>query len=409
MSPPPTPPRRSSESPVDSDVDTELVWPPPEEERFATENLDLETRRVMSIREAATGLDVMPLTPATEHREPRLAPPEAADMFAPADAPTFAAPAPRESDYALPGRQWTAAAPRRFSTRSIVAALAVVVVVQAIVIIAVLVRGRAPRAEERASSTTGSQVGAARVPADMAAAFALLADAPPADAPVQLPAPVQPTEAAPPSATHGRLLVRSDPTGSPVVIDGRRRGTTPLAVDGLTAGSHRVQLGTTGVSIEQTVTIEAGSTTTLVVPMNVVATTTGWLSLTAPIALQIFEKGRLLGTTADGPIRLGTGTHSIELVNEPLGYRGEESVTVDAGQMVSLRPQIPGGILHVNAQPWANVWVDGEPAGETPLANINVTLGPHEIRFRHPSFGEQVRQVVVSAREPARVSVSMKP
>jgi len=38
-----------------------------------------------------------------------------------------------------------------------------------------------------------------------------------------------------------------------------------------------------------------------------------------------------------------------------------------------------------------------------------VALGQHEIRFRHPSLGEQVRQVVVSAAEPARVSVNMKP
>jgi hypothetical protein len=290
-----------------------------------------------------------------------------------------------------------------------VTGLVVLVIVQAITMVAVLVRNRAPRTEARASSTNESRADAARVPADVAAALALLADAPPADAPVQRPAPVQPAEAAPLAATHGRLLVRSDPTGARVIIDGSGRGMTPLAVDGLTAGPHRVQLGTSGASIEQVVTIEAGSTTTLVVPMNAAAATTGWLSLTAPFPLQILEQGQLLGTTADGPLRLGTGTHRIELVNEPLGYRGEETVTVGPGQMVRLRPAIAAGVLHVNAQPWANVWVDGEPAGETPLANIRVTLGQHEIRFRHPSLGEQVRQVVVSAREPARVSVSMKP
>ena len=96
-------------------------------------------------------------------------------------------------------------------------------------------------------------------------------------------------------------------------------------------------------------------------------------------------------------------------MNESLGYRGEQAVTVRAGEIARLRPSIPSGVLHVNAQPWANVWVDGEPVGETPLANVNVSVGRHEIRFRHPSFGEQVRQVVVSTTEPARVSVNMKP
>ncbi len=414
MNPQRTPPRYSSELPVESAVDTELTWPPPEEERFATEILDLETRRVISIGDAATDLgdaatdlDVMPLMPPGGHRDPRLDSTEA-DPFTSAEAPAFAAPPSPEPTYPRPGRQWTAGTTGRFSTRTIVTGLVVLVIVQAITMVAVLVRNRAPRAEARASSTNESRAGAARVPADVAASLALLADAPPADAPVQRPAPVQPA-GAPPAATHGRLVVRSDPTGTPVIIDGRGRGMTPLAVEGLTAGSHRVRLGTSGASIEQVVTIEAGSTTALVVPMNAAAAITGWLSLTAPFPLQILEKGQLLGTTADGPLRLGTGTHRIELVNEPLGYYGEETVTVRPGQMVRLRPEIAAGVLHVNAQPWANVWVDGEPAGETPLANLRVTLGQHEIRFRHPSLGEQVRQVVVSAREPARVSVSMKP
>ena len=77
--------------------------------------------------------------------------------------------------------------------------------------------------------------------------------------------------------------------------------------------------------------------------------------------------------------------------------------------MMRLRPALPDGVLHVNAQPWANVWVDGQRVGDTPLANVKVALGQHEIRFRHPSLGEQVRQVVVSVAEPARVSVNMKP
>jgi hypothetical protein len=180
-------------------------------------------------------------------------------------------------------------------------------------------------------------------------------------------------------------------------------------VDGLAPGPHRVQVGTAGASLEQVVAIEAGSTTTLVVPMTNPAANAGWLSIDAPIALQIFDNGRLLGTAAEGPLRVAAGTHRLELMNEPLGYRQQQEVRVRAGEVARLRPSIPDGVLNVNAQPWANVWVDGEPAGETPLGNIKIALGQHEIRFRHPTFGEQVRQVIVSAREPARVSVSMKP
>jgi len=143
--------------------------------------------------------------------------------------------------------------------------------------------------------------------------------------------------------------------------------------------------------------------------MQSAAVTVGWLNVAAAIDVQILESGHPLGAASDGPLRLPAGTHQLDLVNQALGYRSQQTVTIRAGEIARLRPSMPDGVLHVNAQPWANVWVDGEQVGETPLANIKVALGQHEIRFRHPSFGEQVRQVVVSASEPARVSVNMKP
>jgi len=213
-----------------------------------------------------------------------------------------------------------------------------------------------------------------------------------------------------PSTQEGRLLIRSDPPGAAVVVDGRRRGATPLTVEDLAAGAHRVQLASGSVSIDQMVTIEAATTTSLVVPMpSAPVATAGWVNIGAPIDLQILENGHALGTSAEGPLRLSPGTHRLQLINESLGYHNQEIVAIRAGEMARLRPSLPDGTLHVNAQPWANVWVDGRRIGETPLANIKIALGQHEIRFHHPSFGEQVRQVVVSATEPARVSVNMKP
>ena len=46
--------------------------------------------------------------------------------------------------------------------------------------------------------------------------------------------------------------------------------------------------------------------------------------------------------------------------------------------------------MALNAQPWADVWVDGERVGETPIGNVAVPIGPHEVVFRHPQLGEQV-------------------
>ena len=55
-------------------------------------------------------------------------------------------------------------------------------------------------------------------------------------------------------------------------------------------------------------------------------------------------------------------------------------------RVLNLNPQ---GRVNLNALPWAEVWVDGSRAGETPLANLPVTLGTREFVFKHPQFGER--------------------
>ena len=61
------------------------------------------------------------------------------------------------------------------------------------------------------------------------------------------------------------------------------------------------------------------------------------------------------------------------------------------------------------AAPWAEVSINGNPAGQTPLANMAIPIGTHEIVFRHPQFGEQRHTVVVKADEPTRVSANFRP
>jgi len=80
-------------------------------------------------------------------------------------------------------------------------------------------------------------------------------------------------------------------------------------------------------------------------------------------------------------------------------------VTVKAGQVATVTMTPPEGLLSINAQPWANVSIDKKDVGETPLANVKVALGEHELVFRHPTLGERRQTVVVKAGAPTRVSV----
>jgi hypothetical protein len=52
--------------------------------------------------------------------------------------------------------------------------------------------------------------------------------------------------------------------------------------------------------------------------------------------------------------------------------------------------------------------VDGRSVGETPLGNIQVPIGTHEIVFRHPQLGERTARVTVTTRETAKVGVDLR-
>ena len=66
----------------------------------------------------------------------------------------------------------------------------------------------------------------------------------------------------------------------------------------------------------------------------------------------------------------------------------------------AVRPVVMG-TLNVNAIPWAEVWVDGQPIGQTPIGNIPISVGSHRLTFRHPDFGELQTVAIVTADETA--------
>jgi serine/threonine-protein kinase len=95
-------------------------------------------------------------------------------------------------------------------------------------------------------------------------------------------------------------------------------------------------------------------------------------------------------------------------VNETVGYRQVRTIQVAAGRVAPLKVEWPKGTIAINALPWAEVLIDGEKVGETPIGNLSLPIGPHEILFRHPELGEQRFATTVTLKAPARVSVDLR-
>jgi hypothetical protein len=212
------------------------------------------------------------------------------------------------------------------------------------------------------------------------------------------------------ASTMGRLQVKSDPPGAMVTIDALPRGNAPVTIGNLDPGEHTVVLTSDAGTVSQTVSIEAGVTASLNVPIvaREVSPQSGWLSVSSPVDVQLFEGGRLLGSSQTDRIMVPSGTHQLELVNDALGFRQARTVQVSPGKVAAVPIKMPMGSVAINAIPWAEVWIDGNRIGETPIGNQAATIGNHEIVFRNPELGEKTQTVTVTLTAPARLSVDMR-
>ena len=204
------------------------------------------------------------------------------------------------------------------------------------------------------------------------------------------------------------LVVTTEPGQLHVTIDGVDRGASPVHVTGLAAGAHKVRVASASGAVDRDVEIKDGESLSVLIVARAAAetaSTNGWLSATSAVPVSVVEKGRVIGGTG-AAVLLPAGSHDLEFVNDDLAFHERRRVTVAAGKTTALRVDLPRGRVSINAVPWADVWVDGEHVGETPIGNYELPIGTHQIVFRHPQMGERRERVIVGARDVARVAVN---
>jgi hypothetical protein len=133
----------------------------------------------------------------------------------------------------------------------------------------------------------------------------------------------------------------------------------------------------------------------------------GWLAVVSPFELQVVERDEVVGTSGATRIMLPSGRHDVDLVNQTLDYREGRTIQVAPGKLTTLRIDAPKGTLNANARPWADVLIDGNNVGQTPIANLAIPIGTHQVVFRHPQLGERRQTIVVTVKGPNRIAMDL--
>jgi hypothetical protein len=233
-------------------------------------------------------------------------------------------------------------------------------------------------------------------------------------------------------APMGTLMIDTEPAGIEVRVDGAMMGTSPLRVP-VPAGRRTLALTYEGTTRSVTLFVSPGEvlrqSTAFVraaaLPVEApppappakpapaprpapAKAQYGFLHVDVSMPMRIFEDGRLVGTTDMDQVMLPVGEHVLELKNDDLQFSTRQSVKVTGGETATMAIRVPSAPVSINARPWADAWVDGTRIGETPIGNVTLPIGKHEVVLKHPSLGERRRTVLVTMGQPARVSVDFK-
>ena len=279
------------------------------------------------------------------------------------------------------------------------------------------------------------------------------------------------------SGLPASLWVDADPIGSTVYIDGDSAGTTPLWIESLAAGDHRVRvLRPDGTGIDTVLAVSPGQmaeldaedrarpTDTAVAPVDIAeaeptpeppaqtrsnpqqATTGEIRVLSSPTGAVVLVDGRRVGTTPVALSGLRPGSRTVTVARG--GYETSvREIEVRPGvqyeTVVDLRPVAPApaptprrvatpapatpapaptpapqeapapvtgtGTVEILVRPWGRISIDGTVRQrETDIVyRTTLSAGLHRIEVSHPQLGSDSRTVTVQPGGESRIEFDL--
>lgn len=221
----------------------------------------------------------------------------------------------------------------------------------------------------------------------------------------------------------GTLSVSSSPSGAAIYLDGAYYGTTPMAISGLTAGLHDLELTKAGYEDSvMRVRIYADQITTVSKSLQKISSpSTGSIHVTSdPAYASISVNGIYYGETKTGaPLVIsGLAPGSYSVLATLTGYSdAATSVVVNAGaatpvsfSLTPVSPDVTTASLKVTSAPaGATAYVDNMLAGITPLTIPDIKPGAHVVKVSLSGYQDHMASVDLAAGETGSLDITLEP
>ena len=207
---------------------------------------------------------------------------------------------------------------------------------------------------------------------------------------------------------YGRLLLKSEPTGAVVQLNGQHKGKTPLDLPELASGDYTITVSKDlYYDTDEKFTITDGSNNERIIALHPAF---GQLSVEANTkAADVFLDGQFKGKAPVTLNELPSGSYRMKVTQdlyEPL----EEEVIIEDGktnkQMVVLAPRF--GTLNITGSPeGALISITGKVVGQIPLVNYRVANGLAEININAKDYHESAQFIQVDVNEMYPINVDL--
>jgi len=218
------------------------------------------------------------------------------------------------------------------------------------------------------------------------------------------------------SMATGDIFVNSQPVGATVFLDGKNVGTTPLPVYKIPQGKHTLKITLKDQQeVIKEIEIKPGPTKTIHI---VFQEREGGLSVTStPSGAKVFLDEVYVGKSPVNLKLVLSGKHTINVTME--GYETySETITIKSGEIeninINLKPVSDGNNPAENGRltirtlpPDADIYIDNNVTGRSPLVELSVAPGNHMIKVIKSGYDTKTREIEIKKGEKKEVKITL--